>query len=81
MFDNEQKVIVNDTDQAIARVLVEAKGNLLNLPDGGQGELIWSGFVIRVWYNGMYKKTAVRLLGGDTVFTTLSVAEVESLLK
>lgn len=57
MFDNKQEVITPENKlAAMARVLVEAKGKLLRLPNGDEApELIWSGFVTGVTIN--YQKT------------------------
>lgn len=82
MFDHKQEVITPENRlAAMARVLVEAKGKLLRLPNGDSPpELIWSGFVTGVTtsYTG---KTHVSLLGMSPVATTLSVDEVAALLQ
>ncbi|HRQ47932.1 MAG TPA: hypothetical protein PK725_13350 [Rhodocyclaceae bacterium] len=82
MFDNKQEVITPENKlAAMARVLVEAKGKLLRLPNGDEApELIWSGFVTGVTtnYSG---KTQVSLLGMSSVPTSLSVDEVAALLQ
>ena len=82
MLDHKQEVTIAENRMAaMARVLVEAKGKLLRLPNGDNPpELIWSGFVTGVTtnYSG---KTQVSLLGMVPVNTTLSVDEVATLLQ
>ncbi len=82
MFDHKQEVNTPENKlAAMARVLVEAKGKLLRLPNGeNPPELIWSGFVTGVTTN-FSGKTQVALLGMSSVPTTLSVDEVAALLQ